>query len=710
MYARLWWKDTRQFWPIWLVLIVAAAFTQWTILAFVGRQARFGGLGIAALLWASLYALAAGAGAFAGERETGTLKLLDYIPAARSVIWAGKVSFALVTSLALTLLFLVMAAVSTERWSFPDSLTPYSALFLCMIVPVSLGWGLFWSSVSKTALGASLAALTCVGMSLLIVGSRIGALFDGFPFDNGELWLGTIALVVVTSAASRAFFAGGSRLRRPGIQFRSPILLERTQARASKRILIQSPVATVSAVPPPRPIAIVRTPEAASAADSSRGSWLIAARTVSLQTIKEAWQTWLSLASVATAFTVWTINLHPRYLDSFWLALLGAIGFLIAGVSVFGPENRTRTYRFLVHHGVRPGLVWTAKLATWICYLAVVALVAGSAWILMRESDFPRNERIALAVLSPPLVFAIAVICGMTCRRGITAFVMAVVLSIGVMLPLIFVVQLNLASEYALFFVTVGLLWVSWAWRADWMLDRPAPGRWVRLGFYALGAFALLSACHIAFRVWSVPDFGPIARPAAWRNALFIEVSPDGNAADLYNEAGRSLVQRSDPEEFLNQNRKSLELIRRAAERPDCRFEGPSKPTLGTPATLPLLVQLERLVSVEARGRLNKGDLAGSWDDIIVLLRMARHFSEGSGLEPALTALKSVERDSLRLAIDWCFTAARRLSESAPPLRPSARCRRCRIPVRSCVPRPASSRIRSTFQPANFAIGCCRHS
>ncbi len=35
---------------------------------------------------------------------------------------------------------------------------------------------------------------------------------------------------------------------------------------------------------------------------------------------------------------------------------------LIAGVSVFGLENRRRTYRFLVHHGARPGLVWLAKL------------------------------------------------------------------------------------------------------------------------------------------------------------------------------------------------------------------------------------------------------------------------------------------------------------------------------------------------------------
>ena len=265
-------------------------------------------------------------------------------------------------------------------------------------------------------------------------------------------------------------------------------------------------------------------------------------------------------------------------------------------------------------------------------------------------------SELRLAVLSPPLVFAIAVICGMTCRRGITAFVMAMVLSIGVMLPLIFVVQLNLASEYALFFVTVGLLWVSWAWRADWMLDRPAPGRWVRLGFCTCPVHSRCSRRATSpFACGACPTLARSLDPRRGATTHLIEVSPDGNAADLYNEAGRSLVQRSDPEEFLNQNRKSLELIRRAAERPDCRFEGPSKPTLGTPATLPLLVQLERLVSLEARGRLNKGDLAGSWDDIIVLLRMARHFSEGSGLEPALTALKSVERDSLRLAIDWAL-------------------------------------------------------
>ena len=61
MYARLWWKDARQFWPIWLVVFAAAAATQVLMLIFVGRDARHGALYPPALLWAGLYALAAGA-------------------------------------------------------------------------------------------------------------------------------------------------------------------------------------------------------------------------------------------------------------------------------------------------------------------------------------------------------------------------------------------------------------------------------------------------------------------------------------------------------------------------------------------------------------------------------------------------------------------------------------------------------------------------
>jgi hypothetical protein len=87
MYARLWWKDARQFWPIWVFLALAAAVVQGLLLHYLEQDARHGALGVSALICASLYAFATGAAAFAGERETGTLRLLDVLPIDRRVVW-----------------------------------------------------------------------------------------------------------------------------------------------------------------------------------------------------------------------------------------------------------------------------------------------------------------------------------------------------------------------------------------------------------------------------------------------------------------------------------------------------------------------------------------------------------------------------------------------------------------------------------------------
>ena len=97
MYMRLWWKDARQFWPIWAFLVLAAGVTQLLMNAFAGVAERGNLLVPMAMGWTCLYAFAVGAAAFAGERETGTLRLLDLLPAPRRVVWMGKVSFAIVT-------------------------------------------------------------------------------------------------------------------------------------------------------------------------------------------------------------------------------------------------------------------------------------------------------------------------------------------------------------------------------------------------------------------------------------------------------------------------------------------------------------------------------------------------------------------------------------------------------------------------------------
>ena len=88
---------------------------QWMMLSFVGTPVRGGVLGVLALLWAGLYALAAGAAAFAGERETGTLHLLDIMPIDRRLVWAGKISFAARDDIGLTGTLLVIAAFGTDR-------------------------------------------------------------------------------------------------------------------------------------------------------------------------------------------------------------------------------------------------------------------------------------------------------------------------------------------------------------------------------------------------------------------------------------------------------------------------------------------------------------------------------------------------------------------------------------------------------------------
>ena len=67
--------------------------------------------------------------------------------------------------------------------------------------------------------------------------------------------------------------------------------------------------------------------------------------------------------------------------------------------------------------------------------------------------------------------------------------------------------------------IPAGLLAVSWAWSGDWLLDRPAPGRWLRLGLLLTGLFTLVVSWYAGYRAWSIRDVGPIAPPAAWIEA-----------------------------------------------------------------------------------------------------------------------------------------------------------------------------------------------
>jgi hypothetical protein len=226
MYARLWWKDARQFGPIWVFLALCAAVVQWLFLYFVAKGELHGALGLSALICASLYAFATGAAAFAGEREMGTLRLLDILPADRRVVWMAKVSFAVATTLALTLLLTAMAALYTDRWKPEGSLSIWEALSFAMIVPVALGWGLFWSAILSNALTAAVTAIFCTAVSLSFLTSRLDDVYLA-NVDPQVFVLYQVLLFLTTVIASLAIFARFKRGKRLRVEFQSPIVVNR---------------------------------------------------------------------------------------------------------------------------------------------------------------------------------------------------------------------------------------------------------------------------------------------------------------------------------------------------------------------------------------------------------------------------------------------------------------------------------------------------
>jgi len=110
------------------------------------------------------------------------------------------------------------------------------------------------------------------------------------------------------------------------------------------------------------------------------------------------------------------------------LLLIGIGISLVAGVSVFGLENRGRTHRFLTHHGARPGLVWIVKLAIWSVGLAAIwGLLAIMAFLPSWNTptttiDVRSIDHWLVLIFMVTFYPSIGLLCGMAIRRGITSF------------------------------------------------------------------------------------------------------------------------------------------------------------------------------------------------------------------------------------------------------------------------------------------------
>ncbi len=240
MLARLWWKDARQFLPIWLTLVGAAMGIQWLILQIMESEAKVEtrpSMIVAAVGWTALYAFAVSAAAFAGERENNTLLFLDMIPVSRRVIWTSKVSFAVVSTLVLAMVLGLIAGFSSHRVPFGDAPIDFriaggrevsdSAVGAVWIVVVTgaflveaLGWGLFWSSALKNAMLAAVLAMLSTAFDLALIQPHLyhldQPLYQQWPFQAIYLHTGVagrLGIGLATAAASALIFTLGQRPR-----------------------------------------------------------------------------------------------------------------------------------------------------------------------------------------------------------------------------------------------------------------------------------------------------------------------------------------------------------------------------------------------------------------------------------------------------------------------------------------------------------------
>jgi len=661
MLARLWWKEARTLWPLWAAVLAMALVVGGLYFRYDRPSIRGGDLPQALIAVTILYAFAVGSTAFAGEREGKTLAFLDTLPVGRRALWWGKASFAFLSlfALALTCSALALALSTLTRHLDPSAVgatsgsrfgafgaTPRVGSRVDETVTfllAALTWSLFWSALRENVLSVAVLAMLSVA-SVELASSALGG--------TG---------LVLSALSYRLAFAG-------------------VALAASWAILTRAPR---PGRPPAAPRTVTIAPPAARADAAVRRPWGPAFLALIWQTAREARSAGLTLVAaggfgfVMLAFLLLAYSPPGSAGDAVaWFLLIAAALGLAAGVNVFGISNRQRDYRFLVHHGVRPGLVWLARVLVW------AVPVAAFAWLLDRFGVTWMNGRLGRPMPSPGWLvvatgFAVGQLCGLTIRRPITAGAIGVLAMILLMPPLIALQLLRIVPGEGLALVPLALLLIGLAWSGDWMAERPGAGRWLRLGGLVGVAGALLFGGFVAYRSRSVPDIGnPFERTeavpavaagegaaAGYRRAAAacIPLPPSRGSVVDFTPVERVIADGWDPDArivvgYWRSNAAAIDLARRAAARHGPGFSRPATITGFLNPALDALRRLVTLLALDARERQSRGDLAGEWEDIRAIGRMANHAAEGGGIIQRLVS-RALAARRFQIGTSWAADA-----------------------------------------------------
>ena len=492
MLGRLWWKEMRTLWPLWPTLFAVAVALQGLLLLVQPEIAKTGSLLMIGYGWACLYALVSSSAAFAGEREMGTLVLLDALSVRRWELWFGKVSFMLVSSLGLLVVMLALGGLGStgveDQPRFAFAVGMYGTLLFEIIA-----WSLFWSALLANPVLVASFALVCI-----------------------------YAVSEFASGGNAVQFASESAIP-------TRALMAATALGASALLLVFQPVAGWSArIQSEMDLEGLNS----DGAQSLKVKWPRGRRTLrgvlGWKTRREGWKVWLIASLVGWGALLW-MGFQSRSSEvHFPVAVLWVGATLVAGVNVFGAQTQFNSQRFLLHRGISPGAIWWSILLFWGTRLALTIL--GVLVILtpflgsMYWSKLVEIVRYQPRVMIDTQVFAVAVgsvvafaniftigmLTGMVFPRRITAAMISLLIMLMCVPLQVGLVSTFMVPGWAGFLLPISLLVVSRLWTSDWLDPREKPNRWLRLASFVLVPAVSLPCAYIAYRAWGLPDPGPV--------------------------------------------------------------------------------------------------------------------------------------------------------------------------------------------------------
>ena len=667
-YSRFLWKEYRTLRGFWFCVLGFALATQ-LFLFWVIEKPRDAELSLfyTASVLTACYALGCGAVLFASEREDGTYELIRRLPVAPWGTIAGKLSFAVVSTLLLLLVLHLSAWLFANRGSGDSwgDVVGRRDVRVCLFLVECLAWGLFFSLIT----GRVLASLLLAVVALLTV--SFGTEPSKFMEFN-QPRLGALLFVVLADAWLAQRWILGRQID-----------WSLGSGHTRRRKQLAAWVAAWETAPPWRRYV-------------KRMLWL------HWRHARRFLLVYLTLGLLLVVVSV----LPSRYLYMDWaVMIIPAMPFLL-GLWSFRGDQQQRRFRFLTERGLAPASVWLSAQFVWFMLAIATTVVSVSATTLVVSLAIRNPENIALPErcimvlrhfgygLAPALnrsvelgieakrsawpmlitflvsSYALGQGASLLISRAVTAGFVGAILLVPLFAWHVLMFWLDVSVWLALLPIPFVLWGVTLVRVSDWMVERNSIAAWARVGAVILLPAAVVVAGIAHYRVAKIPEQVPLtlrsgraahvrSRPVEevlqpLRSAVLLPLTEEEReTARLYRKAmdlsGLSVHGDSKSREVPPEVREeALRLVWEASERESCVLRDPSTARYNEVDRWRQRRWLSSLAFDAAWKSERLGKLEEALDKWIGKLRMSRHFATRARMfydwDASYTASQSIYR------------------------------------------------------------------